>query len=192
MMYDLPISVEVCGVEYAIRSDYRAALDICAALSDIELNDQDKAFTALDIFYPCFSDMPEEHYDEAIKACFDFISCGDAHQDRKAPRLVDWEQDFKHIVSPINRVVGEEVRALEYMHWWSFISAYMEIGDCLFAQIVRIREKKAKGKPLDKSEKDFYRRNRHLVDFKTNYTQEENEVLNQWVRKAPPKDRGGA
>ena len=57
----------------------------------------------------------------------------------------------------------------------------MEIGDCLFAQIVRIREKKAKRKPLDKSDKEFYKRNRHLVDMKTGYTQSENELLKLWT-----------
>ena len=58
MMYDLPKSLTVCGSEYEIRSDYRAVLDICAALSDTELDDQEKAIIALDIMYPAFLDMP--------------------------------------------------------------------------------------------------------------------------------------
>ena len=91
------------------------------------------------------------------------------------------EQDFRYIVAPINRVVGQEIRAVEYYHWWSFISAYYEIGDCLFAQIVRIRDKKARGKPLDKEEQKFYRENRHMVDFHTNYTDAENALLKKWV-----------
>ena len=47
MMYALPTSLEVRGTEYEIRSDYRAALDICAALSDPELDNQEKALAAL-------------------------------------------------------------------------------------------------------------------------------------------------
>ena len=63
------------------------------------------------------------------------------------------------------------------------MSAYLEItGDCLFAQIVSIREKKARGKPLDKSDRDFYNRNRDIVDIKTRYTDEENEVLRDWIK----------
>ena len=180
MMYDLPKSLTVCGSEYEIRSDYRAVLDICAALSDAELANQEKAFVALGIFYPGFQEMPQEHYQEAMERCFWFINCGDDDQNRRAPKLMDWEQDFRYIVAPINRVVGQEVRAIPYLHWWTFISAYYEIGDCLFAQIVRIRNKKVKGKPLDKEEQKFYRDNRQMVDFKAKYTEAENELMKLW------------
>ena len=63
------------------------------------------------------------------------------------------------------------------MNLWTLIAAYYEIGDCTFAQIVRIRDKKARGKPLDKTEQDWYRKNRNLVDLKTKYTQEDEETL---------------
>ena len=179
----LPTTVEIGGTEYAILSDYRAILDICAALSDPELSDQDKALVTLDIFYPGFVDMPQDHYDDAIKQCFWFINCGEEPDSQPAPKLVDWELDFPRIVAPINRVTGSEIRSVEYMHWWTFMSAYMEIGDCLFAQIVRIRERKAKGKPLDKSDAEFYRKNRKIVDMKAQYTEQENAVLDAWMGK---------
>ena len=181
MMYDLPKSLEVCGVEYEIRSDYRAVLDICAALSDNELDDYNKALEALEIFYVDFSEMPVEHFQEAIKKCFWFINCGSEETPtRKAPKLMDWEQDFQYLVSPINRVMGQEIRSAEYIHWWTFISAYYEIGDCLFAQIVSIRDKKARGKKLDKHEQEWYRNNRHLVDFKQTFKESEKQILKEW------------
>lgn len=181
MMYDLPTSLVVCGVPYEIRSDYRAVLDICAALSDLELNWEDKALVALNILYPGFNEMPVEHYKDAIKQCFWFINCGNYEEPtRKAPKLMDWEQDFQYVVAPINHVIGAEIRSVEYLHWWSFISAYYEIGDCTFASIVRIRDKKAKGKPLDKQEREWYNQNRHMVDFKNKYSDQENEVLKAW------------
>lgn len=189
MMYDLPKSLDVCGVTYAIRSDFRAVLDICAALSDTNLSEQEKAFVCLDIMYPGFLEMPQEHYQEAIKQCFWFINCG-AEEDgtRKTPKLMDWEQDFQYIVAPINRVLGQEIRSIPYnqkentggLHWWTFISAYYEIGDCTFAQIVRIRGKKAKGKKLDKQDQEWYKQNRKLVDFKHSYTEGEKAVLKEW------------
>lgn len=176
----LPTSLEVGGAEYEIRSDYRAVLDICAALSDPELEDRDRALVLLDIFYPSFPEMPPGAYDEAVKRCFWFINGGEENQKNFAPKLVDWGQDFKYIVAPVNRVMGTEVRTVDYLHWWTFLAAYYEIGDCLFAQIVRIREKKAKGKKLDKSEQEWYRQNRELVDLKTTYTEAENELLKKW------------
>ena len=181
MMYELPTSLVICGVTYEIRSDYRAVLDICTALSDVELSDQERSLAALNIMYPDFEDMPVEHYAEAIKKCFWFIDCGsEEDQTRKAQKLMDWEQDFQYIIAPINRIIGAEIRAMDYLHWWSFISAYYEIGDCTFAMIVRIRDKKARGKPLDKQEQEWYNRNRHMVDFKRSYTETEKDTLKVW------------
>jgi len=179
-MYELPTSVTVCDVEYEIRSDYRAVLDICTALSDPELSDQERALVTLQIFYPAFDEMPREHYEEAIRKCFWFISCGEENHGKSGPRLVDWEKDFRFIVSPVNRVLGTEIRSLDYLHWWTFVSAYYEIGDCMFAQIVRIREKLAKGKPLDKADREWYRKNRDIVDLKPIYTDAEKETLKAW------------
>ena len=53
----------------------------------------------------------------------------------------------------------------------------------MFAQIVAIRNKKARGKKLDKVEQEFYQRNRELVELKTRYTDAENELLSAWLGK---------
>ena len=50
-----------------------------------------------------------------------------------------------------NRVLGQEVRAAKYMHWWTFLAAYQEIGECTFAQIVRIRDRLARGPGSDRA-----------------------------------------
>ena len=185
MIYDLPESVEVGGREYKIRSDFRPILDICVALNDPELSDEEKAETALEIFYPDAEEIPPADWQEALNKCFRFINGGeedDVSDIKKPPRLVDWEQDFPLIVAPVNRVLGTEVRRLEYLHWWSWLAAYYEVGgDCTFAQVVAIRSKLAKGKKLDKSEKEWLKNNRKLVDFKRKYTEKEDEYLKQWL-----------
>ena len=186
MMYDLPTSLSVCGVDYEIRSDYRAALDVMAAFAATDLTNEQKVIAALDIFYPDFLKMPDEHIPEAVKQMTWFLDCGDEGDNQKRPKLMDWEQDFQYIVAPINHVVGHEVRAMPYFHWWSFVSAYYEIGDCLFANIVRIRNLKAKGKTLDKSDREFYRENRRLVDLNKPMTEEENDTINAWLGKKTP------
>lgn len=186
VIYSLPTSVEVNGTEYTIQSDYRAVLDILTALSDGDLDEQDKAEAALTIFYPEFSSMPASDYQEALNQCFRFIDHGQgAKTQGKQPAVMSWEQDFDMIISPVNRIAGCEVRSLPYLHWWSFLSYYMEIGDCLFAQVVAIRDKKARGKPLDKQEREFYRRNREMVDLKTTYTEAEQNLLAAWGLGAP-------
>ena len=181
MIYDLPKRLEVCGREYEIRSDFREILDIIGILNDEELENGERAFVTLLFFYPEFKEMPTEHYQEAIEQCFWFINGGKQEADDKpAPRLMDWEQDFPFIIAPVNRVIGHEIRADAYLHWWTFLSAYMEIGECTFAQIVHIREARNRGKPLDASDKEWYRRNKDIVDLKTRYTDAEEDLLKKW------------
>ncbi|NLU24149.1 MAG: hypothetical protein GXW99_05415 [Clostridiales bacterium] len=180
----LPKSVLIGDVQYEIRSDYRAILDICTALSDAELSEQERAVAALAIFYPSFGDMPQDCYNDALKLMYWFINCGDDEQKKgPSPKLIDWEQDFRYIVAPINRVTGKEIRSVDYMHWWTFIAAYYEIGDCLFAQIVRIRERKASGKALDKQDREWYAKNRELVDMKAQYTESDDSTMDLWTGK---------
>lgn len=184
MIYDLPTSVEVGGVVLEIRTDYRAALDMCVALSDPELSNEDKVYTLLGIFYPDWEEIHPKDYQNAVNKCVWFLNGGSEDDNtKKAPKLMDWEQDFKLIVSPINRVIGREIREPTPLHWWTFLSAYHEIGDCVFANVVRIRDAKSRGKKLDKADQEWYKRNRDMVDFKTNYTQAEQDLLSQFIKK---------
>lgn len=183
MTYELPKTVEISGKNYDIRSDFRAILDICMALDDPDLNEQEKAIVALGIFYPDFENIPHEQYEEAVKKCFSFIEGGELDKSgQKSPKLIDWDKDFKIIVAPVNRVMGKEVREEKYMHWWTFLSAYYEIGgDCTFAQVVSIRDKLARGKKLDKFERDWYRKNKNIVDIPSKYSGKDNDTLSKWI-----------
>ena len=184
MLYELPTKVDVNGIQYSIRSDYRAILDICCALNDCNLQEREKPIIALLIFYKDFDELPSESYQEAFEKCLWFVDGGKERTrktGKKAPKLMDWEQDFPFIVGPVNRVLGKEIRSLKYLHWWSFLSAYTEIGDCTFQKIVSIRSKRAKGMKLEKGEREWYLQNREIVDFKMEYSHAENEMLSQWT-----------
>ena len=157
-------------------------------LSDKELDGADKTEALLDMFYL----NPDEITDVqgAVNACFEFIE-NTKRKKTKSPRLMDWEQDFEYIIAPVNRVLGFESRAVEYdaekntggVHWWTFLAAYMEIGgDCLYSQIVSIREKQARRKKLEKYERDWLRRNGDLVRLRTDYTSAENDLINEWTK----------
>lgn len=188
MSYELPKSVAISGRDFAIRYDFRVILEMFEAMNDPALTDQERALTVLQMFYVDFDGL--EDYEAALRECFWFINGGKHEQTRKKKaRLVAWEQDFPYIVAPINRVLGYDARSVEYdphanaggLHWWTFLSAYMEIGDCLFAQIVSVRDKKAQGKPLDKTDREFYQKNRDLIDIKTYYTDAEDDLVKQWT-----------
>lgn len=178
MIYDLPTSVTIGETEYAIRNqgDYRVILDCIIALNDVDLTDEQKIQCALYIFYENIEDIGD--IDNAVKEMFRFINYGEEETDNgNRPQLMDWEQDFKHIISPVNRVLGSDIRSLSYLHWWSFLGGYMEIGECVFSTIVAIRNKLQRGKKLESWEKDFYRENRSLVTIKYKLTASERAWL---------------
>lgn len=178
MNYGLPTSVTINGTEYPIRSDYRAILDIVEAITFEDYSDQDRAMAVLGVFYVELP--PREDWEEAIKQAFSFISMGQEESKKKSPKLLDWGQDFPVIISAVNNAAGKEVRALDYCHWWTFMGYYDSISsESTFANIVSIRNKRAKGKKLEKWEREYYSENKHLVDIRRpiNYTAEEQELL---------------
>ena len=183
MMYELPKSVEISGVEYGIRSDYRPVLDICAAFSDVELSSQEKIAVALIIFYPKVEQIPPRDMAEALKQCFWFIRCGKPDLKADVPKRIDWEQDSDLIFSDINRVSGREVRELPYCHWWTFMAWFNAIGEGQLSTVVSIRDKRRKGKKLADWEQEYYRENREKIDFKTEYTPEEEALLQKMLGK---------
>lgn len=189
-MFDLPTKVEVGGVEYAIRTDFRVMLELSAALDDVALDDEGRAYVALILFYIEPNAIPPAHHQEAVEKCLWFLNCGqERRDDSREPKVIQWEKDFQHIAGPVNKVLGYECRSIPAnedgtggLHWWSFMAAFREIGDCYFAQIVSIRDKKARGKTLDKSEKDFYRKNVSAIEIKQQYTEQERASLGPWLR----------
>lgn len=178
MNYDLPTALDVGGVRHEIRSDYRAVLDIISALSDFELTNAEKVNVLLRIFY---IEMPDD-VENAINQCFRFINCGQPEsKSAQKLKLMDWEQDFPLVASAINIVSGREIRTAEYMHWWTFVGYYMNIGDSMFFQVVAVRKKMKTGAKLDKAEKEFYRNNKEIIDLQSKYMPEEDELINEWT-----------
>lgn len=164
--WKLPESLNVGGSLFRIRTDFRDVLTIFQALNDPDLPDFAKTEVMLRIIYKDVESIPQEHMEEAVKKAMEFINHIDEDDtpDRKRPSLMDWEQDADLIIPAINKVSGVgDVRSLPYMHWWTFLGYYMEIGECLFSQVLSIRYKRAHGKKLEKWEKDFERENRNLI-----------------------------
>ena len=105
----------------------------------------------------------------AFKAALAFIDHNDKPEDtggKPPPRVMDWEQDESIMFPAVNKVAGFEVRTARYVHWWTFMGYYMEISDGVFAQVLNLRLKRAKGKKLEKSELEFARENARLIKIR--------------------------
>lgn len=181
MNYGLPMSVTLGGREYAINADFRAALDIFEVLNDPELEEKEKIQLVLGFFYPRVAEIPRELLQTALEECFRFLAGG--REEKPGKSLMSWQQDFPYIIAPVNRVVGREIRGEAFFHWWSFLAAYMEIGECVFSRIVGIRAAKAAGKKLDRADEEWYRQNREIVELRQQFTRDEDILMNIWGGK---------
>ena len=178
MIGRLPTSLEIAGVDREIRTDYRDILVIMEACSDPELSDQEKALVMLTVLYLDFEQIQSEQWEEAANKAKWFLDCGQDNEDKKpSKKVVDWEQDESILFPAINKVAGKEVRGAEYLHWWTFIGYFMEIEEGTFSLVLGIRQKKAKGKKLEKWEQEFFQNNKALCEIKARYTQEEQEEI---------------
>lgn len=182
--HDLPYSVEINGNEYAIRDkcDYRVVLDCIEALQDDELTNEDKWRCALYMFYEDIGSIADSDIEAAMlgmKRIIDGGSDGDEPRvARSSQPIMDWEHDFTMIAAAVNRILGYDIRTPgKYTHWYSLLAAYMEIGECTFSTVVAIRNKRAKGKKLDKGELEYLRNNRKLVELPKKITAEEQAAL---------------
>ena len=89
--------------------------------------------------------------------------------------MLDWQQDAGVIIAEVNKVAGQEIRALPYIHWWTFLSWFHGIGEGQLSTVVSIRQKRAEGKKLSDWEADFCRRNKALVELPVRLSREEKE-----------------
>nr|DAU94492.1 MAG TPA: hypothetical protein [Caudoviricetes sp.] len=164
MLGMLPQTLNINGRAYKIRSDYRDILQIIAAFGDKELSDEEKAYVCLKRLFIAMESIPKSDYQDAYKAAVTFIECHIS--DRKpSPKVVNWEKDEQLIFPAINKVAGMEVRAVPYMHWWTFLGYFQSIDrEDIWGFILTIRQKRAKGKKLEKYEKDFLNANRDICE----------------------------
>ena len=165
----LPTSITIKDIECKFNADFRNILYVFQALNDPDLLDSEKIGVALYLFYD------DENYsvdvETAIKEMFSFITMSENEPENSSSSkpLFDWEQDYNLIIAPINKALGYDVRGVEYLHWWTFLSAFMEIGECTFSTYVSIRNKLNKGKKLEKYEKDIMKEHRNSVILKKKY-----------------------
>lgn len=189
-MYELPTRIAINDQEYKITNngDYRMVIDCFFALNDVQLNQEYRIYTCLIIFYEDINSIEDiatkfgDDLQTAIEKMFDFFSCGNSGH-KTHHKLLDWEQDEQLICSAVNNVAKTEVRALEYLHWYTFMGYYCSIGESTFSTIVSIRDKLMRGKKLEKYEREFKDNNPEYFIWNNKTTEQlelEKELLSNW------------
>lgn len=169
MLGQLPKSLTVNGTDYAIRSDFRNILTVFEAFEDDSLTNEDKAFVLLARIYVDLEKIPKKDYTAAYEEAVKFIEGGTVSKGKKSPyKLFNWIKDEQLIFPAVNKVAGCEVRLTEYMHWWTFLGYFGNVDkEDLWSFVLSIRQKRAKGKKLEKYEREFLNANKELCSIES-------------------------
>lgn len=163
-------------------------LDCFKALNDVELDEVERLYAALIIFYEDFEDIEDiidrqDMIKDLSDAMFLFFNQGqeELQSNTGGHKLIDWDKDSNLICSAINNISKQEIRSLEYLHWWTFLGYYTAIGECPLSNIVAIRYKIANGEKLEKHEKKFVQDNPDYfnIDMRSNTQKEAEEYIRQ-------------
>lgn len=179
-------SIPVGERELAIRTDFRDILHIFEILNDPDLLEVERYIVALEYFFVT-EEYLEEDFNDCVDAFCTFINGGDSGNGEVKPKndkpLYDWNQDFNIIIPPVNRSLGYDVREKDYVHWWTFLGAFMEIGECTFSTFVAIRNKLNKGIKLDKAEEKVYKENVDRIQLKHKYDATTQSIMDEILGK---------
>ncbi len=181
MITELPYSLTVNKKQYEIYCDFRDVINAICAYSDPELGNYEKSYILVHNLYVNDEDIPEEDFEEALKQACWFVDCGKAYKETEnSPRLMDWEQDYNLIIPAVNKNANViDVRELPFMHWWTFNGYLQERGECAFSSVVEVRDKMARGRNLEKYEREFLNANREQIILKDKYTEEQQKQIDE-------------
>ena len=189
-MYSLQTTVTIEDQTFNIRNkgDFRMVLDCFEALTDTELTETERVYSAMIIFYEGFNDIEDiikykSVLEQLQREMVKFLDGGEEElsSNTRGHKLLDWKKDSNLICSAINGVAKQEIRSLDYLHWWTFLSYYQAIGECPLTHIVGIRYKLANGDKLEKHEKKFMQEN--IQYFNRDYRSVEQQEADEYIRR---------
>lgn len=181
LLTGLPDSIKVKNKVHKVHSDYKTGVKIILAMEDRNLTDREKQFVLVNLLY---ESIPED-FSEAVLKGIKFINCGSEDfgggNKSLSSRLYSFEHDAKYIYSGIDKVLRGKLSRGEFVHWWEFVMAFMELPeDCTMSKILYFRTQYAKNK-LTKEERKIYTENRDLFELPQELTADEKTALDEFM-----------
>ena len=155
----LPRKVEIDNIEYGINYDFRTSILFEIMMQDDELDDKEKIYNTLLLYYPVIPDNLEE----AIKQILWFYRGGKEIKEGssgvamgKSTRAYSFEYDDDYIYSAFLTQFGIDLQDIEDLHWWKFKAMFKSLKED--NEIVKIMGYRSMtiNSNMSKEQKDFY------------------------------------
>jgi hypothetical protein len=117
---------------------------VILAFEDDQLTGYEKQMIMLENLYP----QPIEDVQAALEMGMKFLDGGKVGEDEDSgPRLFSFEKDANLIFAAFRQTHGIDLQNIEYLHWWSFLALFMDLGaDTAFCNLVGLRKRVKSGK----------------------------------------------
>lgn len=173
----LPTFVEIEGKEFEINTDFRTSILFELLMQDDNVNEEEKIYMALELYYP---EIPP-NINEAIDQMLWFYRCGkDIKESRgtgkgKSTQIYSFNFDDDYIYSAFLDQYGVDLQDIEYLHWWKFKAMFKSLKED--NEIVKIMGYRAMdiNKIKDKEQKLYYKKMQDL--YKIPLPQDEQDKL---------------
>ena len=150
-----PTSLEIDGVDYEIKTDYRYSLYTILAFEDKELTNYEKLNIMLENL---FVEIPD-NVEAMLEKTQWFLNGGkESSSDDSENRLYSFSKDASLIFAAFKQTHNIDLEQETNLHWWKFLSYFMDLGqNTVFCQLVALRDKYYSGR-ASKEEKQAIRK----------------------------------
>ncbi len=181
----LPETITVNGREYFADTDYRTMIIFEKIITDSSISSRDRVMQAIELVLP--NEQPVE-IDLAIKEILFLYSLGrpseakkrrlmNGNVEIKEPMIYDYEYDAPYIFGSFMAEYGIDLNAVEYLHWWKFVSLFRSLSDtCKISKIMGYRATDL-SKISDKSERNRIAKLKKLYAIPQNLTYEDKVAM---------------
>lgn len=133
----LPKTVEICGKEYSINSDFRAAVEF-EILIQSDASPKKKTRGAIRLFFG--GNPPPFPENVLVDAVIDFYAGGGKDSDERPKknrkRIYSFAQDGDYIAAAFRSQYGIDLLTIPYMHWYEFRALFKGLEES--CEIVKI------------------------------------------------------
>jgi len=169
-------------IKIDFNTNFRNCIIFELLMLDRSIDDTEKIFLTLNLFYPNFS--KNANIEKAINDVLWFYSCGKEKGDKNnnndkktsSKQIYDYNFDNELIYSAFKNQYGIDLQDIKYLHWWKFKAMFEGLRDD--NQIVKIMGYRAMdiSKIKDKEERKYYKKLQQLYELPDMRTAEEKEA----------------
>lgn len=162
---------------WLIRTDYRIGVQIQLCVSDPELSDSEKTYTAFSLLYG--NGIPD--LQTALEGLSWFMACGnpvDIPGEDGTAEVYSFEYDSARIVSAFRKVFGMDI-SREQLHWFAFVPMLGDLTGTAFTNVMDIRSMDAS--EVDRKRRAEFLRMKKRFALPTQYTAAEEEAISAFM-----------